>query len=358
VIRAVLIVAATLLAPAAVLAAAPTITGVVVDGANGQAIAGVEIGVEYAGRSAAQAATSDATGAFALPLATLFPGAESRLGEVTLEVAAPGYGKVTEILSCGQDGQGCAEPVRVPLSRTAGSTTFDADEAHALDRLRSNEGRTVYLLPYDLKGGAGQAIDNTALQDALAIGINTVLADLQLPSDTPGIEPPPPVGLKALAAIQVERTDAERVRAIGERLNALAVVGGSGGATSHGGQAETRIDSQYHVIPSADAFSVGTVYVRDVVAGTPESAYEIADELSDRWALYTLLALSIQKFNRAREAGDAQGLAEVSAYLRAEKARWGAEDTGATRRLDRFIGLVDEELRRLPPAPAATGGQP
>jgi hypothetical protein len=347
-----------LLAPAAALAVVPTVTGTVVDSVSSQAIAGVAIGVEYAGRSAPQAATSDASGVFTLSLGTLFPGAISRLGEVTLEIAAPGYGKVTEILSCGRDGQGCEDPVRVMLSRIAGSTTFDADETRALDRLHSNEGRTVYLLPYDLKAGAGPAIDNTALQDALAIGINTVLADLQLPPDTPGIQPPPPVGLKALAAIQVERTDAERVRAIGERLNALAVVGGSGGATHRGGQPQTRIDSQYHVIPSADAFSVGTVYVRDVVAGTPESAYEIADELSDRWALYTLLALSIQKFNRAREAGDAQGLVEVSAYLRAEKARWGAEDTGATRRLDRFIGLVDQELRRLAPPPASGGTQP
>ena len=342
-----------LLLPVAARAAAPTITGTTVDATTGQPVAGAVIGVEYAGRSAPQAVRADAVGAFSVVLATLFPGAVSRLGEVTLEITAAGYGKVTEILPCRQDGQGCAEPVQVTLSRVAGATTFNDDEARILDRLYSSEGRTLYLLPYDLKGNAGPAIDNTALQDALAIGINTVLADLQLPPDTPGIAPPPPVGLKTLATVPVERTDAERVQAIGKRLNALAVVGGSGAGTGQGGTAETRIISQYHVIPSTAEFSVGTVYVRDVVPGTPESAYEIAEGLSDRWALYTLLALSIQQFNRARGARDPQGLAAVSAYLRAEKARWGAEDTAVTRRLDRFIDLVEDEMRRLSSPPVA-----
>jgi len=344
-----------LLLPVAARAAPPTITGTTVDATTGQAIAGVEIGVEYAGRSAPQAARTDATGGFSVALVTLFPGAVSLLGEVTLEITAPGYGKVTEILSCGHDGQACGDPVRVPLSRVAGAATFNDDEARVLDRLYSSEGRTLYLLPYDLPVSAGPAIDNTAFQDALAIGINTVLADLQLPPDTPGIEPPPPVGLKTLATIHVERTDAERVQAIGKRLNALAVVGGSGAGTSSGGAPETRIVSQYHVIPSTEGFSVGTVYVRDVVLGTPESAYEIAEGLSDRWALYTLLALSIRQFNRARDEGDVRGLAEVSAYLRAEKARWGVQDTATIRRLDRFIDLVEGELRRLSP-PLAGGG--
>ncbi len=336
------------LLPLGAAAQAPTLEGRVAFGPGNTPVAGTAIGVEYGAKIRQAAAETDAAGRFRLELATLFPGYVARLPDVTLSFEKPDHEPVVRVLPCAPAGSVNCGDLLVRMPRLAGGTGLSNDERALLDPLRRPGGTTIFLMPYLIGGGAdaGQ-VDLDALAWSLHRVINTGLQESAFNSDDPLLQPPPEIGITTITDLAVKRSDTERLRQIGEFVEALALVGGFGQPAGSAQPDAVRLSSHYFVVPQLPRFRTGALFIDDQVPTARLNSPDLYEQLSDNWALHTLLAISIRQIQAASAGRDADALRQVHGRLVAKRSEYGADEQAKVRPLTRLIAIVDGELSKL-----------
>lgn len=333
------LLAASLLGTATAQATDLVVGGRVVDD-GGVPLAGAAVVLELSGEETSE--RTDADGRFAIDVGARF--AADALDTEFANIRAERDGFRCELLLLEFQARGAvrAGEVVIPCQAVSGTTALDPADRELLDPLVSSHGRTLFVAPYLVTDDVGAPVAspvNTVLRDHVSLRIHSHLQSLRETSGIAGedyevsvVELPP--------GFQVQAR--ERIRAVGQHLRAVAVVGGRG--TLAGERISFRSD--FVMIPALPRVELPSAMVMDSMAVRDFFAADVIDGLSRKWGDYTLLALSVQEFRRAVDDGDAAGLERVRDYLIAERGTLGAD--ARSRRLaetiTQLVELIDEAL--------------
>lgn len=330
-------------AAAAALAAATAspqtvvVTGRVVDQATGAALSGVRVVVELSGsgRSLPLPATTDASGSFTFDPAQHFSAQERDTEGLSLSFAKDGYRTLTKVRRLPARGDFHVGPLEFrlePLAISPGRACADADK---LFPLRSQEGRTLFVVPYELEPSERSREFNDRLLLTLKRRIQTHLQELNVESEVAE------VGLRSLPE-RVAAADTETIRACGGTLNALAVAAGT--VTASG--SEIAVESEYVIIPTLPRFRPGSLSIDDRIPLEGLSASALGRRLDALWGRGTLLALAVAEARDALAARDRPRLERVRSWLVAERGQTGQGNETLVHSIAELLRNIDEELAR------------
>jgi hypothetical protein len=337
------IAAAVWLTPAAWLAAAAAssqpvaVSGRVTDQANGAALSGVRVVVELSGsgRSLSLPAPTDANGSFAFDPARLFTAKECDTEGLSLSFSRDGYRSLTTVRRLPARGDfrlGALEFRLEPLAAPAVRTCADEDK---LRPLRSREGRTLFVVPYEVAPSERSREFNDRLLLTLKRRIQTHLQELNVESGVAD------VGLRSLPE-NVAAADTETIRACGGTLNALAVAAGT--VTPSG--TEVEVSSEYVIIPALPRFRPGSLSIDDRIPLQGLSASALGRRLDALWGRGTLVALAVAEARDALAARDKPRLERVRSWLVAERAQTGQGNETLVHSIAELLRHIEEELAR------------
>jgi hypothetical protein len=324
------------LAAAAALGQPAVVAGRVVDHSTAAALPGVRVVVELSGsgRSIALPAGTDAAGSFSFDPAQLFTPQERDTEGLALTFSKDGYRELTKVRRLPGRGDfrvGALEFGLEPAAPPPGEACADADE---LLPLRSREGRTLFVVPYDV--GADRSREfNDRLLLTLKRRIQTHLQELNVESGVAD------VGLRALPE-KVAAADTETIRACGGTLNALAVAAGT--VTPAG--AEMQVESEYVIIPALPGYRPGSLSIDDRIPGEGLTATQLARRVDALWGRGTLLALAAAEARDALAAHDGSRLERARSWLVAERAQTGRGNETLVQSIAELLRRIDEELAR------------
>lgn len=324
-----LIAAILLLAAGA--ADAQTLAGTV--SSRGAPLAGVAVAAEADGRRVA-GATTDAQGRFAIDLA-----AAASARDFSVAFSRAGFRGEVRLL----DRAALARPLRVTLLPASGPGAISPDDEARLKLLVTPAGTGPLLfVPYSLQAG-GAAPDAAALNERLRLQLQRlIVTHVQVAGSSDSAR-----GVSLTQAPLQADNDLERLRAVGEFVNALAVVSGIG--IGDGGTAAPTLElaSNYVIIPRADVFDPPVLSIVDTVPAQKIGLLELDQKMSRLWGRATILALAARDLQRAQSlAGEARRaeLKRVHAYLKAERANLGARDELSEARLRDLIDRLGREI--------------
>jgi hypothetical protein len=328
------------LAAATAFPQAAVVTGRVVDQATGHALAGVRVVVELSGsgRSVTLPAETDAIGAFAFDPAQHFSTPERDTEGLSLSFSREGYRGLTKVRRLPARGDfriPLLEFRLEPLAVHPGQTC--ADEGRLLP-LRSQEGRTLFVVPYEVGPSERSREFNDRLLLTLKRRIQTHLQELNVDARIGE------VGLRSLPE-KLTAADTERIRACGGALNALAVAAGSV-ITPSGAGSELEVESEYVIIPSLPRFRPGSLSIDDRIPREGLTAAQLGRRLDTLWGRGTLLALAVVEARDALAAGDRARLEKARSWLVAERAQTGAGNETLVQSIAELLRLIDQELAR------------
>jgi hypothetical protein len=333
------------LAAPAVLAAATAfpqtavVTGRVMDHASGAVLAGVRVVVELSGsgRSVTLPAATDANGAFVFDPAQHFSAQERDTEGLSLSFSKEGYRGLTKVRRLPGRGDFRIGPVEFRLERMAtqpGQACADEDE---LLPLRSQEGRTLFVVPYEVGASERSREFNDRLLLTLKRRIQTHLQELNVEAGTAE------VGLRSLPE-KLAAADTEKIRACGGTLNALAVAAGT--VTPSAAGSEIQVESEYVIIPSLARFRPGSLSIDDRIPLEGLTASRLGRRLDTLWGRGTLLALAVVEARDALAARDRARLEKARSWLVAERAQTGAGNETLVQSIAELVRLIDQELAR------------
>jgi hypothetical protein len=325
------------LAAAAAFPQTTVVTGRVVDLATGLALSGVRVVVELSGsgRSVALPAPTDASGSFTFDPARHFSAPERDTEGLSLSFSKDGYRGLTKVRRLPGRGDFRVGPLEFrlePLAAAAGGTCADADK---LLPLRSQEGRTLFVVPYEVGPSERSREFNDRLLLTLKRRIQTHLQELNVEL---GVAE---VGLRSLPE-KVAAADTETIRACGGSVNALAVAAGT--VTPVGSEVE--VASEYVIIPSLPRFRPGSLSIDDRIPREGLSASGLSRRLDALWGRGTLLALAIVEAREALAARDRARLEKARSWLIAERAQTGPGNETLVQSIAELLRHIDEELVR------------
>jgi hypothetical protein len=329
--------AATVVLAAATAAAQTVVSGRVLDHASGAALSGVRVVVELSGsgRSVALPAATGAGGAFAFDPARLFTAQECDTEGLSLSFSKDGYRDLTKVRRLPARGDFHVGPLEFRLEPAAvppGRTCADEDK---LLPLRSQEGRTLFVVPYEVEPSEHAREFNDRLLLTLKRRIQTHLQELNVESGVAD------VGLRSLPE-KVAAADTETIRACGGSLNALAVAAGT--VTPAGSEVE--VESEYVIIPTLPRFRPGSLSIDDRIPLEGLSASALGRRLDALWGRGTLLALAVAEARDALAAHDTPRLERARSWLVAERAQTGRGNETLVQSIAELLRHIDEELGR------------
>ncbi len=321
--------------PAVALAEDP-VSGQVLDQASGAPLAGVRVTVELSRRSVSLPAPTDAAGRFGLDPARLFNSTELDTDGVSFLFEKDGYRGATKVKLLAKRGDVRIASFAVRLESLA-SAARSCDQEATLGPLRSSDGRTLFVVPYDL-GSAERSRDfNDRLLQTLKRRIQTHLQELNLDVALGD------VGLRSLPG-QLGAADTEKIRACGGAVNALAVAAGR--VTPIDAGADVVVESEYVIIPALARYRPGSLSIDDRLPVGELTASGLSRRLHSLWGRSTLLALAIAEARDALTAHDSGRLEKARAWLIAERAQAGPGSETLMQSISELLRLIDAELAR------------
>lgn len=218
-----------LLTPEGVIAA-PNLLGKVMT-ESGEPLADVRVDAEVSGQ--AFSTVTDYNGVFSI---SVLPPASRRVS-VSFILTRKNYDKLSITLPYWSPAEIPSLDIgRVQLVASSGGTSLSVEETAYYASMRSQEGNTLFLLPFKMvpadQPGAG--IDTVNIADAMQLAIGNwfqALEDRVVELlKTKNYKPFEPVGVVPLIPHKAGLipSDVEKVKKVGKELNALAVVGGQG----------------------------------------------------------------------------------------------------------------------------------
>jgi hypothetical protein len=269
-----------------------------------------------------------------------------------------GYEQLIRILDCQSASQAECRNLQVKLTSLSRNLnedeniTLDSDETEILVNNRSTTGHTLYLL-HNISAAAAE--DTTSLiQRTFQNNITDHLQGLPVSPPPPDITPPPDIKLRPLRGVQVIQRNTEKIQLYGNRLNALAMASVSESRLrDQSGNKIVRLFFQYQTIPFHDGFEPIREVVSYTLAATELDSvtlYELSDQASKRWGLYTLLAFCVREileFERAEPTNDQVRLARIRSYLLAERFQLGSNELLEEQYVLKLLDLIDQKLGRV-----------
>jgi hypothetical protein len=327
------------LAAATAFPQAAVVNGRVLDQVSGAGLAGVHVVVELSGsgRSVTLPATTDASGAFVFDPAQHFSAPERDTEGLSLSFSKEGYRGLTKVRRLPGRGDFRLSPLELrlePQAAQAGRTCANADK---LLPLRSQEGRTLYVVPYEVGPSERAREFNDRLLLTLKRRIQTHLQELNLEAGTAE------VGLRSLPE-KMAASDTETIRACGGALNALAVAAGTVTPTAAG--SEIAVESEYVIIPSLPSFRPGSLSIDDRIPLDGLTASGLGRRLDALWGRGTLLALAVVEARDALAARDKVRLERARSWLVAERAQTGPGNETLMQSIAELVRLIDQDLAR------------
>jgi hypothetical protein len=149
----------------------------------------------------------------------------------------------------------------------------------------------------------------------------------------------------ALAQINVEAADLERLRTYGEFVNALAMVSGLG--IADGGAQTIELASSFVIIPRAPQFEPPVLTIVDTVPAASIGRAALDQRMSKEWGRATVIALAVRNLKDAQRLDGAQKravLQKSERFLVAELSDVGANDQLSARKLQQLLDLVRREV--------------
>ncbi|HEY7924491.1 MAG TPA: carboxypeptidase-like regulatory domain-containing protein [Vicinamibacteria bacterium] len=326
-----------LLAVPAVALAEDPVSGQVLDQASGAPLAGVRVSVELSRRSVTLPAPTDAAGHFALDPARLFNPTELDTDGVSFLFEKDGYRGATKVKLLAKRGEVRIASFAVRLEPLAASAARSCDQEATLGPLRSSDGRTLFVVPYDLGSPERSRDFNDRLLQTLKRRIQTHLQELNLDVALGD------VGLRSLPG-QLGAADTEKIRACGGAVNALAVAAGRVTPIDRG--ADVAVESEFVIIPALARYRPGSLSIDDRLPVGELTASALSRRLHSLWGRSTLLALAIAEARDALTAHDNGRLEKARAWLTAERAQAGPGSETLMQSISELLRLIDAELAR------------
>lgn len=310
--------------------------------ANAQTISGVvratgplpdvSILVEVNGRPLTTVST-DAGGRFNFSLA---PGTGPS-SDLLMSFSKPGFGPATRLVSARD---AAVRPVEIELLPRTGQGAISEEVRKILEPSITRVGTgplifVPYRLPADATLGTVKDI-NERLRMQLQRLILTHVQLSVLEADTREI---------ALAQINVEAADLERLRTYGEFVNALAMVSGLGIADS--GTRTIELASSFVIIPRAPQFDPPVLTIVDTVPAASIGRVALDQRMSKEWGRATVIALAVRNLKDAHGLSGEQKravLQKTERFLVAELSDVGASDQLSARKLQQLLEQVRREL--------------
>jgi hypothetical protein len=336
-VRAYLILVAAVLSALAPVggAGAQTLSGIVVSG--GSERAGVSVIAEADGRPVAQL-NSDADGRFKVDFSP-YPKAQ----DFTVTFSLQGFRKDVRLL----DRAALERPLKVALVPMTGATAIPAEDEQKLKSLVTLVGTgPLVFVPYSLPAGAGQ-VDAVALNERLRAQLQRlIVTHVQLAATSTDIH-----NISLTKASVDAGNDLSRLRAVGQFVNAIAVVSGIGFGVGDGVSAPKEIElaSSYVIIPQGDWFDPPFLSIVDTVPSDQVGRFALDQKMSRMWGRATILALAARdlKAVQALKGEERRTLLQrIQRYVIAERANVGAADELGAAKLKELVEIVARELGR------------
>jgi len=321
----------------AVALAEDAVSGQVLDQASGAPLAGVRVSVELSRRSVTLPAPTDAAGRFGLDPARLFNPTELDTDGVSFLFEKDGYRGANKVKLLAKRGEVRIASFAVRLEPLAASAARSCEQEATLGPLRSSDGRTLFVVPYDLGSPERSRDFNDRLLQTLKRRIQTHLQELNLDVALGD------VGLRSLPG-QLGAADTEKIRACGGAVNALAVAAGRVTPIDRG--ADVAVESEYVIIPALARYRPGSLSIDDRLPVGELTASALSRRLHSLWGRSTLLALAIAEARDALTAHDNGRLEKARAWLTAERAQAGPGSETLMQSISELLRLIDAELAR------------
>jgi hypothetical protein len=322
--------------PAVALAEDP-VSGQVLDQASGAPLAGVRVSVELSRRSVTLPAPTDAAGRFGLDPARLFNPVELDTDGVSFLFEKDGYRGANKVKLLAKRGDVRIASFAVRLEPLAAPAARSCDQEATLGPLRSSDGRTLFVVPYDLGSPERSRDFNDRLLQTLKRRIQTHLQELNLDVALGD------VGLRSLPR-QLGAADTEKIRACGGAVNALAVAAGRVTPIDRG--ADVAVESEFVIIPALARYRPGSLSIDDRLPVGELTASALSRRLHSLWGRSTLLALAIAEARDALTAHDNGRLEKARSWLTAERAQAGPGSETLMQSISELLRLIDAELAR------------
>jgi hypothetical protein len=308
---------------------AQTVSGVV---RAADSLRDVSIQVEVNGRHLATVGTN-AEGRFAFSLA---PGTDPS-SDVLMSFSKAGFAPATRLASVRD---AAARPLEIELLPRTGQGAISEEVRKILEPAVTRVGTgplmfVPYRLPADATLGAAGDLNERLrmqLQRLILTHVQLSVSD----ADTRDI---------ALAQINVEAADLERLRTYGEFVNALAMVSGLG--IADGGAQTIELASSFVIIPRAPQFEPPVLTIVDTVPAASIGRAALDQRMSKEWGRATVIALAVRNLKDAQRLDGAQKravLQKSERFLVAELSDVGANDQLSARKLQQLLDLVRREV--------------
>jgi len=314
----------------------------------GVPLEGVRVDIFVQGRLQASSPSTDAAGSLQFDL-----GQASRPGErevsVSLSFHKQNFRRVDLTRICNVRGSSDCTDLSIEMEPVSGSSVLTRAEKDLLEGLVSNTGISLFLVPYQqLSTGGGEfSLDLMAISIDRAITTQIQALERGQPG-TAGLGPLPPVSLIPIASaeLKVPPTNFEKLRSIGEHVQALAVISGS--AFANDGE-QLAVSSNFLIIPSSDARVRQRQRVDDRGLPIPLNPFEMESRLSPIWGYNTLLALGLREYALAKASPDrtrSTQLLRLYRYLVAAKADASERAGVELNDLNTLIQLIETGLEQ------------
>lgn len=211
------------------------------------------------------------------------------------------------------------------------------------DLQRSEDGRTLYLVPYEILTQELQR-DGTDISRRLASNLKRAIStSLQaLPWD----RSLPDIGFVRLS-VPVEVTNVEQMTDLGRRLNALGMISGEVSLEKNlEGHMTVEVSSQYQTIPAIDVLHPATFYVDDSIPPETINSVHLVDHISHQWGACTVVALALRDLANQPPDASSEELHRIRRYLVAQRSQCGPEDRAIVNQIDLLVNYLDERLVR------------
>ena len=316
-------------------AGAQALSGTVVAGGSGRG--DVSVVAEADGRPVAQLKT-EPDGRFKVDFS---PHPKARDFTVTFSLA--GFRKDVRLL----DRSTLDRPLQVTLVPTTGPAAIPPEDEQKLKSLVTSVGTGPLLfVPYNLPAGAGQP-DAASLNERLRVQLQRlIVTHVQIAATSTEAR-----DISLTKASVDAGNDLARLRAVGQFVNALAVVSGIGFGVGDGVSAPKEIElaSTFVIIPQGEWFDPPLLSIVDTVPSDQVGRAALDQKMSRMWGRATILALASRDLKGVQALKGPERktqLQKIQRYLIAERANVGAADELGAAKLKELVEIVSRELGR------------
>lgn len=321
--------------------------GTVTGGVGGTPLREVRVDVLIVGDLTPKAAVTDAAGQYEATVTITKP--LDKPLPVTLRFYKEGFEPFpTDSIQTCDFRSGPCRVSAIQLAPSGGSSALTEEERTKLDSVKSTEGSTLFMLPYQVAHplASKTPVNMKTLTDCLHIAISTQIQSLEGDRELARFDPLEPVSLIAIPPeVDIDGTNVERIKTVGHHVNALAVISGNGEVVRTSEASEIiNVRSRFVIMPTNGSAARQFLVDDRELPTAVFNSLELAEKLSPQWGHNTVFALCQREFEKAKQAKDHKALWRIRAYVSAQLHRASGDEKLKVGDLQRLLQRIDAEL--------------